>query len=74
MSFAIALDNSPENVGNIQSTLQILRNLRENNSDHPAAVNSEEKLLLEELIDWYEDMHKVLTEYSMFEETSSQEV
>jgi hypothetical protein len=65
MSFAIALKNDAETVANIEATIDILKGL-----SHPSNnINSEDFSTSEtilELLDWFEDIYKILTDYTMF--------
>jgi hypothetical protein len=72
MSFAIALENSPETISYIKTTLGILKSLRDGDVP-PGADEGSYVDELDPLIDWYEDLHKILTDYTMFAEDSSAE-
>lgn len=65
MSFAIALNNDAETVANIEATIDILKGL----SDSSKTINTEDFYTSEtvaELLDWFEDIYKILTDYTMF--------
>ena len=65
MSFAIALKNDAETVANIEATIDILKEL----SDSSKTINIENFYTSEtvaELLDWFEDIYKILTDYTMF--------
>lgn len=70
MSFAIALESTPETVENLQKILVVLNAsvkdapfvpLEELPPSH--TVSQED---IENLVDWIEDMIKVLTDYTLF--------
>ena len=65
MSFAIALNNDAETVANIEATIDILKGL----SDSSKTINTKDFYTSEtvaELLDWFEDIYKILTDYTMF--------
>ena len=65
MSFAIALNNDAETVANIEATIDILKEL----SDSSKAINIKDFSTSEtilELLDWFGDIYKILTDYTMF--------
>lgn len=61
MSIAVALDSSYETINKLETTINILKDLL--TKDYTLESS---KVSLDDLVDWYEDMHKILTDYSMF--------
>ena len=64
MSLAVMLNNDPETVSNIESTLDILKKYSSNKI--PQDYTSEQ---IDNLVDWLHDIYKILTDYTMFTES-----
>jgi len=64
MSFAIALNNDAETVANIEATIDILKELSEAFCINIKDFSTSETIL--ELLDWFGDIYKILTDYTMF--------
>lgn len=76
MSLAIALDNSPETISNLENLkiiLKFLDNMIPQNAQ--AFINEDHTItreMLEDISEWIDDLHKILTSYEMFSNETSQ--
>lgn len=65
MSFAIALENNAETVANLEAVMDILNLLSKDNYTVDW-TEPDMKATIEELSDWFGDIYKILTDYTMF--------
>jgi cob(I)alamin adenosyltransferase len=72
MSFAIALDNSPKTITNLENLKNILDYVNDSLVDLETYPTSNQVIIDHEMVDnlydWIDDMHKILTDYSLFSE------
>lgn len=65
MSLAIMLNNDPETIANLEATMDILTLLSK--KDYNMDWNDELiQSTIEELSDWFGDIYKILTDYTLF--------
>lgn len=65
MSLAIMLNNDPETIANLEATMDILNLLSKKNYNMDWNEQSMQSTI-EELSDWFGDIYKILTDYTLF--------
>jgi len=63
MSMAIALDNSPDTIANLSDLKKLLTALNDGPISVSAILSYQR---LEDLRDWIDDIHKILTDFTIF--------